>query len=67
MGFLDEAKGLAGKAKELAEEHADQVKGAVQKAGDVIDEKTGDKFKGAVDKGQAFVDEHLGKDKPAAE
>jgi hypothetical protein len=62
MGFLDEAKGLADKAKDLAEDHSEQVEQAVQKAGDLIDDKTDDKFKGQVDKGQQFVEEQLHKD-----
>jgi uncharacterized protein YycO len=61
MGFLDDAKGMAEKAKNLATEHADQVQSAVQKVGDVIDEKTGEKYKGQIDKGQQFVADHLGK------
>jgi hypothetical protein len=62
MGFLDEAKGLADKAKDLAEEHSEQVEQAVQKAGDLIDDKTGDKYKDQIDKGQQFVEDQLGKD-----
>jgi antitoxin protein of toxin-antitoxin system len=60
MGLLDDAKGLADKATELAKEHKDQVDQAVEKAGDLIDEKTGDKYKDQVDKGQQFVEEKLG-------
>jgi hypothetical protein len=62
MGFLDDAKGLADKAKDLAEEHSDQVKSAVTKAGDLVDEKTGDKYKDQIDQGQKFVDDQLTKD-----
>ena len=62
MGFLDDAKGLADKAKDLAEEHSDQVQSAVTKAGDLIDEKTGEKYKDQIDKGQKFVDDQLTKE-----
>jgi hypothetical protein len=55
MGFMDEAKELAEKAKDLASGHEDQAKAALDKAGDLIDEKTGDKYKDQVDKGQEFV------------
>ena len=60
MGLLDDAKGLADKATELAKEHKDQVDQAVEKAGDLIDEKTGDTYKDQVDKGQQYVEEELG-------
>lgn len=45
MGFLD-------KAKEVLSENADKVEAAIDKAGDIIDEKTQGKFKDAVDKVQ---------------
>lgn len=44
--------GIFDKAKDLAGQHADQVDGAVDKAGDMLDEKTGGKFAGQVDQGQ---------------
>jgi hypothetical protein len=62
MGLLDDAKGLADKAKGLVKGHEDQVEQAVEKAGDLIDDKTGDKYKDQVDKGQEFVEEKLGTD-----
>lgn len=40
------------KAKDLAAENEDQVDDAIDKAGDVIDEKTGGKYSDQVDKGQ---------------
>ena len=45
MGFLD-------KAKEVLHENAEKVEQAIEKAGDVIDEKTSGKFKDTVDKVQ---------------
>ncbi len=45
MGFLDKVKGMFSK-------HADKVDTAIDKGGDVIDDKTGGKFSEQVDKGQ---------------
>ena len=62
MGLMDEAKELAEKAKDLAEGHEDQAKAALEKAGDLIDEKTGDKYQDQVDKGQELIEDKLGLD-----
>lgn len=48
MGIFDKAKDLAGAHKE----RADSI---VDKAGDMVDEKTGGKFVEQVDQGQEFV------------
>jgi MT0933-like antitoxin protein len=45
MSFLD-------KAKDLLSKNADKVEQAIDKAGDVIDDKTGGKYKDTVDKVQ---------------
>lgn len=45
-------KGLADKAKDLLASNAEKVEQAVDKVGDVIDEKTGGKFAAVVDKAQ---------------
>lgn len=45
MSLFDKAKDLLGK-------NVDKVEQAIDKAGDVVDEKTGGKFKDAVDKVQ---------------
>ncbi|TLF65802.1 antitoxin [Nocardia asteroides NBRC 15531] len=37
---------------DLAAQHADKVDGVIEKAGDVVDEKTGGKFAGQVDSAQ---------------
>jgi MT0933-like antitoxin protein len=55
MSFLD-------KAKEMLSGHKDQAKQAVEKAGDVVDDKTGDKYKSQVDMGQQKADELLDKE-----
>ena len=43
MGFLD-------KVKDLAAQNADKVEAAIEKVGDIVDEKTEGKFSGVVDK-----------------
>jgi hypothetical protein len=45
MGFLDTVKKLVG-------QNASKVETAIDKAGDMVDQKTGDKYKGIVDKAQ---------------
>jgi MT0933-like antitoxin protein len=49
MGFLDKA---LSKTKEVLSENADKVGRAIDKAGDIIDEKTQGKYSGTVDKVQ---------------
>jgi hypothetical protein len=45
MGFLD-------KVKQLLSKNTDKVDAAIDKVGDLVDDKTKDKYKGAVDKAQ---------------
>lgn len=45
MGFLDTVKNLLGK-------NASKVETAIDKAGDLVDKKTGNKYQGIVDKAQ---------------
>jgi MT0933-like antitoxin protein len=45
MGFLD-------KAKSLLSQNADKVEQAIDKAADIVDDKTSGKYKDAVDKVQ---------------
>ncbi|CCH78892.1 conserved hypothetical protein [Nostocoides japonicum T1-X7] len=60
MGFLDDAKEKLG---ELKAEHADQVEKvsdqAIDKAGDVVDEKTGGKYADQVDTAQQKADDAI--------
>ncbi len=42
--------GLFDKAKDLAQEHADKLDGVIDKAADVVDEKTGGKYSEKIDK-----------------
>lgn len=57
MGFLDDAKN---KIEGLVEGHGDKVKEGLDKAGDIVDDKTGGKYgdqiDGAVDKAKGAVD-----------
>ena len=53
MGLLDEAKKLIGK-------HDKQVDQAIEKAGDMVDDKTGDKYADQVDKAQDLAEEKTG-------
>ena len=55
MGFLD-------KAKELAGQHADKVEQAIDKAADMVDEKTGGKYADQIDKGAESAKGFVGDD-----
>ena len=56
MGHLDDIKGkaeeLKDKAVEMVQGNSDKVDEAVEKAGDLIDEKTGGQFSDKVDMAQ---------------
>ena len=49
MGMFDEVKKLAEQAKELGAEHPDQVKHGIDKAENLIDERTGGKYTAGID------------------
>ena len=53
MGFLDDAK-------KFIDEHDDQVDQAIEKAGDLVDDKTGGKYADKVDKVQNIAEEKTG-------
>jgi hypothetical protein len=53
MGFLDDAK-------KFIDEHDDQVDQAIEKAGDLVDDKTGGKYADKVDKVQDVAEEKTG-------
>ncbi|MBP2450245.1 antitoxin [Mycolicibacterium lutetiense] len=57
MGFLD-------KAKSLLSQNADKVEQAIEKAGDIVDEKTQGKYSGAVDKAQEAAKNAINKEEP---
>ncbi|MEU6585148.1 antitoxin [Nocardia sp. NPDC046763] len=52
MGLFDQLKDAAGKAAELAGQHADKLEPLIDKAGDLVDQQTDGKFADAVDKVQ---------------
>ncbi len=52
--------GIFDKAKELLGQHDEQVDAAIEKAGDMVDEKTGGKFEGQVDQAQDLLQEKTG-------
>ncbi|AIY45229.1 antitoxin [Mycolicibacterium fortuitum] len=57
MGFLD-------KAKDLLSQNADKVEQAIEKAGDIVDEKTQGKYSGVVDKAQEAAKNAINKEEP---
>lgn len=67
MGIFDKVQEAAGgngdavdKAKNLVNEHEQQVDQGIDKAGDPLDQKTGDRFGGQVDQGQQFLQDKTG-------
>lgn len=73
MDILDNAKeaveGLKDKAEGLVAEHGDKVEGAIDKAAEFVDDKTGhkhtDKIEGAADKAKDLLGKLGGDDKSA--
>jgi len=65
MGFLDDMKDTAGKAadavNDLADEHGDEAKQALDKAADVVDDKTGGKYSDKIETGVDKADEAIDK------
>jgi hypothetical protein len=61
MGMFDEVKG---KAEKAAADHPDQAEKfsdqAIERGGDVADERTGGKYGDKVDKAQETADEKIG-------
>jgi hypothetical protein len=53
--------GLLDKMKSMVSGNKDKANGAIDKAGDVVDEKTGDKYTDKVDMGQDKAKEMLDK------
>ena len=58
MGFLDKIKGLAS-------QNAGAVNSAIDKVGDIVDEKTEGKYKGVVDGAQEAAKKAVTGDQPA--
>lgn len=61
MGIMDKLKGMMG-------QHADKAHQGTDKAGDMIDERTGGKYSDKVDMGQDktkdYIDRQRGQDQP---
>jgi hypothetical protein len=57
--MLEHLKNLKDKVEDVAEEHGDKISAGLEKAGDLIDDRTGnkhsDKIDTAVDKAQEYV------------
>jgi antitoxin protein of toxin-antitoxin system len=53
MGFLDDAK-------KFIDEHDEQVDQAIEKVGDVVDDKTGGKYADKVDQAQDIAEQKTG-------
>lgn len=60
MGLFDELKGMAEAAEQVAAEHPDQVKSALQGLENVVDKQTGgthhDQIAGAAAKAEEYID-----------
>lgn len=50
MSFMDTLKGLVGKGRAAASQNSDKVHGAVDKAAQTVNDKTGGKYSSHVDK-----------------
>jgi hypothetical protein len=52
--------GFADKARELAEQHPEQVDQGIDKAGDAVDQRTGGQHAEQIDKAQDAVQDRIG-------
>ena len=57
MGFLDDAMD---KATGLVDKNDEKVDDAIERAGDLVDDKTSDKYAGQVDKAQDLLQDKTG-------
>jgi len=53
--------GLFDNIGDLAKQHEEQIEAAIDKAGDLVDEKTGGQHAAHVDQAQAFANDQLDK------
>lgn len=60
MGLLDDLKAAA-------DSHEDQIEQAVDKAGDIVDQKTDGKYASQVDQAQNFLKDAIGQSEPRPE
>ena len=61
MGIFDTLKRVVRKADDVVDKHEDKIVDGLDKAGDVIDEKTGGKHSDKIDKGVAKAKEQVRK------
>jgi hypothetical protein len=72
MGFMDKLKGTANKAKDLAadakgkaveavDEHGDQIKGGIGKAGEFVNKQTKGKYADKISQGTAKAEQLVDK------
>jgi hypothetical protein len=61
VGFFDKLKKMAGQAEDLVEEHDDQILDGIDKAADVVDDKTKHKYADKIDKGVDAAKEQVEK------
>lgn len=66
MGFMDDAKNLAAQAQELAQAHPDQVKAALGKIEETVDDQTGHQHTDAIHNASAKAEGFLTADQGAA-
>ncbi|MGW7431953.1 antitoxin [Streptomyces sp. NPDC054861] len=52
--------GIMDKLKEMMGQHPDKTQQGVERAGDMVDKKTGNKYTGQVDQAQRHVGDRLG-------
>jgi len=65
MGIFDTVKDAVSednvdRGKTFVNEHEAQVDQGVERAGDMVDERTGDRYASQVDRGQAFLEDKTG-------
>ena len=65
MSFMDKIKKVAEQAEEAAAEHKDQVKDALEKAGDFADKQTGGKYHDKIEQAESKASDAVDKLKPA--
>jgi MT0933-like antitoxin protein len=63
MGMMDDIEKLAQKARDLAEEHPDQVRKVLDQAEDQLDRRTGGKHAGQIDSAGDKIADFLAPDK----
>jgi MT0933-like antitoxin protein len=61
MGLKDSMGDMADKAKDALKGHGDQAEKGVDKAGDMVDKKTGNKYQDKVDKAQDAAKDGINK------